>query len=181
MKRKIHRTKNSEGTPAPLFRKKGSPGFFQKSKSFFTTNDNKVQREESKEEDKVQKKEEEKEDKVQTKKDGASHANVETEKIIHQSKGKGSPLPEDLKREMNEKFDNDFHKVRIHTGAEADRLCEDLQAVAFTHGYDIYFAAGKYDTTSAAGKNLIAHELTHVIQQRGYDKNAPPDQPENAR
>src|SRR5581483_840303 len=63
-------------------------------------------------------------------------------------------------------FERDFSAVRVHTGAEAARANRDLQARAFTVGSNIYFASGQYDPASAAGRQLLAHELTHVAQQR---------------
>ncbi len=68
---------------------------------------------------------------------------------------------------MESRFGADFSDVRIHTGAEAAQLSRDLQAQAFTHGRDIYFGAGRYDPGTETGKRLLAHELTHTIQQTG--------------
>lgn len=66
---------------------------------------------------------------------------------------------------MEARFGADFGGVRIHTGDEAAELARDVQAEAMTHGQDIYFGAGKYDPGSGAGQRLLAHELTHTIQQ----------------
>ena len=68
---------------------------------------------------------------------------------------------------MSAKFGVDFSGVRIHDDSEAVGLAKELQAQAFTHGRDIYFNEGKFDPESGAGKNLLAHELTHVVQQAG--------------
>jgi hypothetical protein len=68
---------------------------------------------------------------------------------------------------MEPRFGVDFGGVRVHTGAEAAQMSRDLSAQAFTHGQDIYLGAGRYDPGSSAGKRLLAHELTHVIQQTG--------------
>jgi hypothetical protein len=66
---------------------------------------------------------------------------------------------------MESAFSTDFSDVRVHTGAPAERLNRDLHAHAFTHGTDIYFNAGQYQPDTDAGKHLLAHELTHVVQQ----------------
>ena len=63
------------------------------------------------------------------------------------------------------RFGRDFGGVRLHTGARADRLARDVGALAFTVGGDIAFRSGAYRPESSAGKTLIAHELTHVVQQ----------------
>lgn len=68
---------------------------------------------------------------------------------------------------MASRFGTDFGDVRIHTGDEAARSARSLGAKAYTVGRDIVFGAGQYDPQGAAGQHLLAHELTHVIQQRG--------------
>lgn len=79
----------------------------------------------------------------------------------------GRPLPAEVRGEVEAAFDADFSPVRIHTGEEAAALSEDLGANAFTQGRDIYFARGRFDPQSHAGRRLLAHELTHVVQQSG--------------
>jgi hypothetical protein len=88
---------------------------------------------------------------------------------IKSQSGKGSPLPAKVLAEMNHSFHMDFSKVRIHHDAAATKLCLELHAQAFTHGNDIYFNEGKYNPESAEGKLLLAHELTHVVQQSSAD------------
>lgn len=61
----------------------------------------------------------------------------------------------------------DLGGVRVHTGAESNQAARDLGAQAFTYGQDIHFAAGRYQPGTPAGDHLIAHELTHTVQQRG--------------
>lgn len=78
----------------------------------------------------------------------------------------GSPLPDDVREEMELKMNASFRQVRIHTDEEAQQLCEDIRAQAFTRGNHIYFNEGKYQPHTASGKFLLAHELTHVLQQR---------------
>jgi hypothetical protein len=67
--------------------------------------------------------------------------------------------------EMETGFGADFSQVNIHTGSQAVQMNKELGAQAFTHGKDIYFNEGKYNPNSNAGKHLLAHELTHTIQQ----------------
>ncbi|MDJ0719872.1 MAG: DUF4157 domain-containing protein, partial [Prochloraceae cyanobacterium] len=82
------------------------------------------------------------------------------------SRGQGEPLPEETRGFMESRFRKDFSSVRIHTGSEAAQLSRELKAQAFTHGQDVYFGAGKYSPESVEGKRLLAHELTHVVQQK---------------
>jgi hypothetical protein len=76
--------------------------------------------------------------------------------------GGGSPMPPAVRARMEAAFGTDFSDVRIHEGPQAARL----GAAAFTTGSDIYFAPGRYDPFSQQGQRLLAHELTHVVQQR---------------
>jgi hypothetical protein len=69
--------------------------------------------------------------------------------------------------EMEGGFGADFSNVNIHTGSEAIQLSKELGAQAFTHGNDVYFNEGKYNPNSKEGKHLLAHELTHTVQQNG--------------
>jgi hypothetical protein len=84
---------------------------------------------------------------------------------LKQTKGQGQPLPAKTQKEMARAFQYDFSHVTIHTGMEAVQMTRDIQAQAFTHGNDIYFNEGKYNPESSSGKQLLAHELTHVVQQ----------------
>ena len=61
----------------------------------------------------------------------------------------------------------DFSDVRIHQGAEAAELSTSVQAKAFTYGNDIYFNEGMYNPDALSGRELLAHELAHVVQQNG--------------
>lgn len=76
----------------------------------------------------------------------------------------GHPLPSQVRPFMEKRFDVDFTQVRIHTGNQADMLNRSLNAKAFTKGNDIYFRSD-FNVDSFAGKHLLAHELTHVLQQ----------------
>ncbi|QHS63699.1 eCIS core domain-containing protein [Chitinophaga agri] len=84
---------------------------------------------------------------------------------LREQQGNGSPMSPAMKKEMGTAIGADFSNVRIHTGEKAAELNRELGAQAFTHGNDVYFNNGRYDTDSAAGKHLLAHELTHVVQQ----------------
>jgi hypothetical protein len=84
---------------------------------------------------------------------------------LRDQRGDGSPLPREVRNEMGNSIGADFSNVRIHTGEKAAALSDEIGAQAFTHGNDVYFNSGKYDTDSSAGKHLLAHELTHVVQQ----------------
>jgi len=67
--------------------------------------------------------------------------------------------------------------VRVHTGGEADHLNRQLSAQAFTHGQDIYMSAGKYAPGTPGGNRLLAHELTHTIQQQAVPRVQSSGQP----
>ncbi|HEX2093051.1 MAG TPA: DUF4157 domain-containing protein, partial [Longimicrobiaceae bacterium] len=83
----------------------------------------------------------------------------------------GRPLDPATRTLMEERFGRDLRDVRIHTGPEADAAARGLNARAFTVGRDIVFGAGEYDPGSPGGRRLLAHELTHTVQQSGA---APP-------
>jgi hypothetical protein len=92
-------------------------------------------------------------------------AGSEIESRLAASKGGGSPLPDEVRATMEPRFGADFSGVRLHTGGEAAQLSQDLSAQAFTHGPDIYLGAGRYSPGTSEGQRLLAHELTHVVQQ----------------
>lgn len=86
---------------------------------------------------------------------------------IHAIKGGGQPLPEATRAAFEPRFGYDFSHVRVHTDTPATESAAAIKARAFTVGSDIAFGAGEYAPESAAGQKLLAHELTHVIQQDG--------------
>ncbi len=94
-----------------------------------------------------------------------AYASPEITEQINNSKGKGSPLPENTNRELSDRIGTDFRDVRIHNDSNAAQLNKNLGSKAFTHGNDIYFNEGKYNPERSNGKHLLAHELTHTIQQ----------------
>jgi hypothetical protein len=104
--------------------------------------------------------------------EGGLEAGPEIEGRLAAGKGAGSPLPADVRTYMEPRFGTDFSGVRVHTGGEAVQMSKELKAQAFTHGQDIYLGTGRYDPGSTAGKRLLAHELTHVVQQGGAQVQA---------
>ena len=80
--------------------------------------------------------------------------------------GGGSPLDEDVRTDMEARLGQDFSDVRVHTGDAADASARSVSAHAYTVGSNIVFQRGGYEPWSAAGQQLLAHELTHVVQQR---------------
>jgi hypothetical protein len=88
------------------------------------------------------------------------------QQAIQRARGSGQPLPERVRGPFERAFDTDFAGVRLHTDVQADRLSRALQAQAFTTGPDIFFRRGEYDADSTCGQHTLAHELTHVMQQR---------------
>lgn len=87
------------------------------------------------------------------------------ESQLNASKGKGNSLTRDVKSNMESTFGTNFSRVKIHTDSEAIQMNEELGAKAFTHVSNIYFNKGEYAPESTKGRKLLAHELTHVIQQ----------------
>lgn len=77
----------------------------------------------------------------------------------------GQPLPHDVRSELEEGFGADFSAVRIHNDSYVDSAVRNEGARAFASGTDIYFAAGNYDPSKEAGKELLIHEVAHVLQQ----------------
>jgi hypothetical protein len=99
---------------------------------------------------------------------GAAGGDVDsdTERMI-QSAGSGSPMPDTARSSMETAFGADFGAVRVHSGPRASELNERIQAKAFTTGNNIFFRDGLPDASSSSGQELLAHELTHTIQQGG--------------
>ncbi|MCU0541065.1 MAG: DUF4157 domain-containing protein [Oscillatoriaceae cyanobacterium Prado104] len=116
-----------------------------------------VQREEKPEEEELQAK-----SMVQG---GEVTADLDT--AINSARGSGQPLDAGLQRSMGQAMGANFSGVKVHTDARADQLNQSVQAKAFTTGKDVFFRQGEYQPGSPGGKELIAHELTHVVQQNG--------------
>lgn len=79
----------------------------------------------------------------------------------------GTPLDAGLSTEMGQRFGHDFGRVRVHAGDAAARSARDVNALAYTVGDHVVFGAHKYQPATTEGRRLIAHELTHVVQQSG--------------
>ena len=92
---------------------------------------------------------------------------ADLEASIQREKGGGQSLNDSIRQPMEQSFGADFSGVKIHTDSEADQLSQSIQAKAFTTGKDVFFRQGAYDPGSQSGQELIAHELTHVVQQGG--------------
>lgn len=109
---------------------------------------------------------------LQTKSDGAAApaASPSLESRLQSSKGGGSPLPEHTRSQMEGAIGADFSGVRVHTDCSAVQMNKELGAEAFTHGSDVYFGEGKFDTRSTEGQRLLGHELTHTLQPSAGDQ-----------
>jgi len=81
-------------------------------------------------------------------------------------KGGGAPLDHALKGQMESRLGHDFGDVRVHTDQAASESARAVGAQAYTVGNDIVFGSGRYDPGSTGGRKTIAHELTHVVQQK---------------
>lgn len=134
---KIFRKENTVTAPVPLFSKELQPPFFSKAGERQPDHDL-----------------------------GESITCTRVESGINSSKGQCSPLPKEMNTQMGSAMDADFTNVKIHTDSSAVKMNHEMQANAFTHGEDIYFNRDKYNTDTTQGKKLLAHELTHVVQQR---------------
>src|SRR5262245_45962124 len=102
----------------------------------------------------------------------------DVERTIESSRGGGQSLDSGIQAQMGQALNTDFSGVRVHTDAGADGLNRSLSAKAFTTGSDIYFRQGEYNPGSSGGRELLAHELTHVVQQnadqvQSKDANSP--------
>lgn len=121
----------------------------------------------------------EEEEKHIHKKDDTSGSDNDTSAIenrLSESKGSGRPMSENTRAEMESSFGVDFSDVRIHDNSNAVEMNKGLNAQAFAHGSDIYFNSGKYDPESTSGKHLLAHELTHTVQQGSSNLKKKPQQ-----
>lgn len=98
--------------------------------------------------------------------------NANQQAPFFQMKSSGEPLTGPVLEKMSQAFGTDFSPVRIHTDAKAVQMNRKLGANAFTHGKQIFFDRDKFRPESREGKRLLAHELTHVVQQN--QKNTTP-------
>lgn len=96
---------------------------------------------------------------------------------LNTTKGAGFGLPKNTKKFMENAFSTDFSNVKIHNDSQANNLSQSINAKAFTHGNDMYFGAGQYSPNTYSGKSLLAHELTHTLQQIGNIQRQPVNMP----
>jgi outer membrane protein OmpA-like peptidoglycan-associated protein len=89
---------------------------------------------------------------------------------LNQARGGGSPLDAAFRAKIEPAMGADFSGVRVHTDSQADQMSQAIQAKAFTTGSDVFFRQGAYEPGSRGGQELIAHELTHVVQQQPESK-----------
>ena len=123
-------------------------------------------------EDEVQRQGDEEEEQVQTKRGGSGvsgRMSPCTARQIRCLRGRGQPLSPGLRRYFEPRFGRGLSQVRIHTGREASSTATAIRARAYTLGADVVFAPGQYQPDSSRGRRLLAHELTHVIQQGRAD------------
>ncbi len=99
-------------------------------------------------------------------------ASKELSDSVTRAKSGGQPLPEGIRAKMEEGFDADFSAVRIHTDAQAAANADSMGARAFTHHEHVHFNHGEYNPSTKSGEHLLAHELTHVVQQGGAGPRA---------
>ena len=94
-------------------------------------------------------------------------SNIAPASVDHVLADSGRPLDPALQRDMGQRFGHDFSHVRVHTGGAAEQSAQDVNAHAYTVGNNIVFGAGRFSPQTPEGQRLLAHELTHTIQQRG--------------
>jgi hypothetical protein len=107
---------------------------------------------------------------------GGGDASTELESSIQRARGSGQSLDANLQRSMGQVMGADFSGVKVHTDSQSDQLNQSIQAKAFTTGQDVFFRQGAYEPSSRGGQELIAHELTHVVQQNGGAVQRSPQQ-----
>ena len=87
--------------------------------------------------------------------------------IVHEVvRSPGQPLDDATRSFMEPHFGHDFSRVRVHTDSKATESARAVNALAYTVGHDVVFGCGQYAPRLPAGEQLLAHELTHVVQQR---------------
>ncbi|NEO88456.1 MAG: DUF4157 domain-containing protein [Spirulina sp. SIO3F2] len=92
-------------------------------------------------------------------------ASADFEQQLNQARGGGQPLKPQVAQQMGSAMNADFSSVKVHTDSTSDQLNRSIQARAFTTGPDIFFKRGEYNPSTKGGQELIAHELTHTVQQ----------------
>lgn len=106
------------------------------------------------------------EDELQRRPDGRQEPELVAPAIVHDGiRSAGEPLDAETRGFMESRFGRGFGGVRVHTGPEAASAADSVSALAFTLGHNVVFAGGQYSPHTTAGRHLLAHELTHVVQQ----------------
>lgn len=96
---------------------------------------------------------------------GGFEVDGDIEQQINETRGQGHKLDNTTRSQFERAMGHDFSRVTIHTGDQASQLSRSVEAKAFTTGSDIYFGEGQYNPHTTEGQQLLAHELTHVVQQ----------------
>jgi hypothetical protein len=127
--------------------------------------DNQLQRQEEEPEEE----EEEEKTQIQTKQSSNQTLPITPglQSQVQSMKGGGQPLPKTVRNYFEPRFDHDFSHVRVHADSKAGEAAKLINAKAFTIGNNMIFGAGQYSLETSPGKRLLAHELTHVLQQVG--------------
>ncbi len=94
-------------------------------------------------------------------------ASADLTSAINSARGGGQAIANNIREPMEQAFGADFSGVKVHTDGQSDQLNRSIQARAFTTGQDVFFRSGEYNPGSRGGQELLAHELTHVVQQNG--------------
>ena len=130
-----------------------------------------MKKEEEKKDEKLMKKEDKKEEEKVQKKEGAgsSGSTGGINSYVSSLSSKGSPLPALANQFYSSRMGYDFSNVKVHTDKEAATSAKEVNAKAYTIGNHVVFNDGQFNTDSATGKQLMAHELAHVIQQNGHE------------
>ena len=101
---------------------------------------------------------------------GAGEAPESVERVLA---GSGNALESGVRRDMEHRFCHDFSQVRVHAGPDAARSAREVNARAYTVGKQVVFGAGQFALATQEGRRLLAHELTHVVQQSPVLRAAP--------
>ncbi|MEH2240500.1 eCIS core domain-containing protein [Nostoc sp.] len=104
---------------------------------------------------------------VQCQSEGGMATTPDLEASINQARGGGQLMADNIRQPMEQAFGADFSRVKVHTDGQSDQLNRSIQARAFATGQDVFFRQGEYNPGSRGGQELLAHELTHVVQQNG--------------
>ncbi|WP_244937253.1 eCIS core domain-containing protein, partial [Paenibacillus alginolyticus] len=110
---------------------------------------------------------EEEELQMKSSSEGGFEAGAGIESQIKAKQGSGSRMDASIQAKMESAFNTDFSNVNIHNDSESSKINRSLGAEAFATGNDVFFREGRYNPDTREGQELLGHELTHVVQQRG--------------